>query len=79
MTNSQKKTIEIYQKLVHANAMTQTYMLARKLGIFEQLVEGQKTAEQIAQDRHIAEAGSLLDRVLAVVAVAVALVQCSSI
>lgn len=60
MTNSQKKTIEIYQKLVHANAMTQTYMLARKLGIFEQLVEGQKTAEQIAQDLDLANHPTML-------------------
>ncbi|MEC9091188.1 MAG: class I SAM-dependent methyltransferase [Planctomycetota bacterium] len=64
MTTSQQKTIETYQRLAQANAMIQTYRLARKLGIFKQLQEGQKTGPQIAAALNLAErpTGLLMDQ-----------------
>lgn len=55
MTDSQKKTIETYQSLMNANATIQTFVVARKIGLFEELSNGQKTAQEIAEAFGLAE------------------------
>ncbi len=54
MSDTQRKTIEIYQRLNSANAMVHSYRAAMKLGIFETLCEGQLTATQIAEKLSLA-------------------------
>lgn len=49
MSDSQKKTIETYQRLMNANATVQAFLLARKLGVFDKLSEGQQTSIELAE------------------------------
>ena len=39
---------------MQANAMSQTFLLARKLGVFHELMEGQKTVIQLAEKLNLA-------------------------
>lgn len=54
MSDTQRKTIEIYQRLNSANAMVHAYRAAMKLGIFEALCEGQMTANDLAEKLSLA-------------------------
>lgn len=50
MSDAQQRTIESYHRLMNANAMSQAFLLARKLGVFDRLMEGQKTAISLAEE-----------------------------
>lgn len=54
MSDHQTKTIETYHRLMNANAMAQAFLLARKVGVFEALKEGQKSAEELADQLELA-------------------------
>ena len=55
MSDSQQKTIATYQRLMNANATVQSFLVARKLGIFEHLKDGQKTANELAESLELSK------------------------
>lgn len=54
MSDSQHKTIEVFQRLTDANALVHAYRVARSVGITNALREGQKSAAQLAESLSLA-------------------------